>query len=181
MYIWRGFLETLMKPLTCPYAQFSCLRKDGDHMFHCALQSNIGYNQTLASKNILKYRITVSYFKSLPLHQQLIPNSFPLYHVLTVRKNSCFSRAKNSNNLGKIHIYCWFLSPIYYGTNMDVRFNRFYFMFNSELFIFYWITYFMTSKPRTKRRFCLVRVPTESDKYRTYIGYILGCSVAPMI
>lgn len=49
---------------------------------------------------------------------------------------------------------------------MDDQFYRFSFIFNSGLFIFYWITYFMTLKPWTKSNSCLSCVSSACDKYK---------------
>lgn len=49
---------------------------------------------------------------------------------------------------------------------MDAQFYLFGFIFNSGLFIFYWITYFMTLKPWTKSNSCLSCVSSACDKYK---------------
>lgn len=58
------------------------------------------------------------------------------------------------------------LKPIAYRSIIVAQFYRFSFIFNSGLFIFYWITYFMTLKPWTKSNSCPSCVFAASDKYK---------------
>lgn len=74
-----------------------------------------------------------------------------------------FISSTNSTFIQKRYLFYPALVPVAY-TVFGGRYNRFGFIFNLGLSIFYWTSYFMTSNPGQRRVLVWLAVSIESDK-----------------